>query len=57
VSVDPGNGHAHKTPRIGEFSREGVFKVIWESPSIVTPEPYPFADLIDVAESLRKQSG
>lgn len=57
VSVDPGNGHAHKTPRIGEFSREGVFKVIWESPSIVAPEPYPFADLIDVAESLRKQSG
>lgn len=57
MSVDAVNGHAHKTPRIGEFSREGVFKVIWESPSVVAPEPYPFADLIEIAGRLRNQTG
>lgn len=54
VSVDASNGHAHKIPRIGEFSREGIFEVIWESPSIVAPQPYPFLDLIETAQQLRK---
>lgn len=41
VRIDPGNQHAFNTPRLGQIQVDGQFKIIWESPKAVPPEPYP----------------
>lgn len=40
VRIEPANRHAHLTPRIGLSTAAGGFRVIYESPRPVAPDPY-----------------
>lgn len=40
VRIEPANRHAHLTPRIGLSTATGGFRVIYEAPGPVPPDPY-----------------
>jgi urea transport system substrate-binding protein len=41
IRIDPGTQHAFKTPRIGQISTTGQFKIVWTAAEPGAPEPYP----------------
>jgi urea transport system substrate-binding protein len=41
VRIDADNQHSFLTPRIAQIQADRRFKVIWEAPAQVKPEPYP----------------
>jgi urea transport system substrate-binding protein len=41
VYVDDQNHHLWKTTRIGQIRRDGQFKVVWTSETILHPDPFP----------------
>lgn len=40
VRIEPANRHAHLTPRIGLSTATAGFRVIYEAPRPVPPDPY-----------------
>lgn len=41
VYVDTENQHTWKRARIGQIRRDGQFDVVWESETLIHPEPFP----------------
>lgn len=41
MRIDPDTQHCFRTPRIGQITADGRFKVIWTAEEPVRPEPYP----------------
>jgi urea transport system substrate-binding protein len=41
VRIDADTQHCYRTPRIGQITSDGTFKVVWTAPEPVRPEPYP----------------
>ncbi|WP_218933178.1 transporter substrate-binding protein [Roseimaritima multifibrata] len=41
VRIDPTTQHTFKTPRIGQVTKEGQFKIVWTATSPEKPIPYP----------------
>ena len=41
VKVDPRNHHAYKSVRIGRILADQQFEIVYESPDLIRPEPYP----------------
>jgi urea transport system substrate-binding protein len=41
IRIDPATQHAFKTPRVGQISENGQFKVVWTAAEPEAPEPYP----------------
>ena len=39
--IDPSSQHVYKTPRIGQITEDGQFKIVWTADKPVAPEPYP----------------
>ncbi|MDA3833850.1 MAG: transporter substrate-binding domain-containing protein [Spirochaetales bacterium] len=40
IKIDSENNHLYLTPRIGVSQEDGSFKIVWESESLVKPDPY-----------------
>ncbi len=40
ICVDPDNNHTYATPRIARSNLVGQFDLLWESPTLVRPDPY-----------------
>ena len=40
IMIDPDNNHVYVTPRIGKSTTEGTFRVVWQAPEPVKPDPY-----------------
>ena len=41
VRIDPDTQHCFRTPRIGQITADGSFKIVWTAPEPLRPEPYP----------------
>lgn len=41
VRVDPRNHHLYKTMRLGRIRDNQQFEIVYESPDLIRPEPYP----------------
>jgi urea transport system substrate-binding protein len=41
--LDPATQHAFKTPRIGQITANGQFRIVWTAAEPEAPEPYPSA--------------
>jgi urea transport system substrate-binding protein len=41
LKIDPKTFHAHKRCRIGRARGDGQFDIVYESPSVIPPDPYP----------------
>jgi urea transport system substrate-binding protein len=41
VKIDPRNHHTYKRVRIGRIRPDQQFDVVYESPDLIRPEPYP----------------
>jgi urea transport system substrate-binding protein len=41
VRVEPDTQHCFKTPRVGQITAGGHFKIVWTAPEPVQPDPYP----------------
>lgn len=41
VRIDPRNHHAYKNVRIGRILADQQFEIVYESPDLIRPEPYP----------------
>ncbi|MCI0742526.1 MAG: transporter substrate-binding protein [Gemmataceae bacterium] len=41
VRIDPDTQHCYKTPRVGQITDDGQFRVVWSASAPVAPEPYP----------------
>lgn len=41
VRIDPDTQHSFKTPRVGQITGEGQFRVVWSAPGPTPPMPYP----------------
>jgi urea transport system substrate-binding protein len=41
VRIEPDNQHCYKTPRVGQITADGQFKIVWTAPEAVRPDPYP----------------
>lgn len=41
IRIDATTQHTFKTPRIGQIRGDGQFDIVWASPEIVEPQPYP----------------
>lgn len=61
VRIDPENGHAWKTTRIGRIQPDGSFELIWSSTRPIRPEPFPLgrsrADWQRLLDEMRRQWG
>ncbi|MFO0011751.1 MAG: urea ABC transporter substrate-binding protein [Planctomycetota bacterium] len=42
VRIDPRNHHTYKRSRIGRIRPDQQFDIVYESPDLIRPEPYPF---------------
>jgi urea transport system substrate-binding protein len=41
IKIDPRNQHAWRMARIGQITKGGAFRVVWQSPGPVEPVPFP----------------
>jgi urea transport system substrate-binding protein len=41
ITIDPSNGHAFKTPRVGVITADGQFDVVWSAVRPEAPIPFP----------------
>lgn len=41
LRIDPTTQHAFKIPRIGRINASGEFEIVWTSPQVEPPEPFP----------------
>ena len=41
VRVHENNHHVYKKVRVGRAQADGQFEVVWESPDLIAPNPFP----------------
>ncbi|MCX6578946.1 MAG: transporter substrate-binding protein [Candidatus Aminicenantes bacterium] len=41
ITIDPINQHTWAIARVGRIRKDGQFEIVWNSPEIIPPNPYP----------------